>query len=320
MSITIAAAPIWATTTNFASGPAVGTPTRVDLGGAAAGLIPGNTLPAQQFNFVVGTITDYLAAIRTAVSGIAVDGVAGGTYTLTNPLIFDGDAVQIDGIFDIASGGQGQVSSGGLFTINPGGVVDVISGGTVEFNASEDLKIDAVSNVWRLTMTPQSASLVAGIPMWQPVSPGVGGFVQTSVAAQYTISFPINLPVGDTITEVNVRINGGVGAGHSSLPAGTDRLRVSLVRVDTDGVVTTEAALFDPSASVGAYDVGHLVTLTNGAVGMTGTMPVLVDDDFNYYIVVAGEQGANAVANTTVVTSIFGDCIATVYRSFLMTY
>jgi hypothetical protein len=320
MSITISAAPIWATTTNFASGPAVGTPTRVDPGGAAAGFIPGNTLPAQHLNFLLGDITDYLDEIHDAVSGIAVDGVAGGTYTLTNPLIFDGDAVQIDGIFDIASGGQGQISSGGLFTVIAGGRIDVLAGAEIEFNASDDLKIDAVSNVWRLTMTPQSASHIAGVPVWQPVAPGVGGFVQTNVGAQYAISFPINLPVGDTITSCTVRVNGGAGAGHASLPAGANRLTVSLVRVDTDGTVTTIAALEDQSASVGAYDVAHSVTLTNGASGMTGAMPALIDDDFCYYVVVAGEAGANAVANTTVITSIFGDCIATVYRSALMTY
>jgi hypothetical protein len=329
MSITIAAAPIWATTTNFASGPAVGTPTRVDLGGAAAGLIPGNTLPAQQFNFVVGTITDYLAAIRTAVSGIAVDGVAGGTYTLTNPLIFDGDAVQIDGIFDIASGGQGQVSSGGLFTINPGGVVDVISGGTVEFNASEDLTIDAVSNNFRLTLTPLSIPVDGGgVPVWSPRFSGsvhsghVSGWQQDDISGAFAIAFPINLPVGDIITQINVSVNGsstsGIG-GHASKPTGADLPSVALVRVDTAGTAVVVARRADQAADVTVYNSDHTITLQNGATD-AGTMPHTVGANDAYFIVVKGEGGVNAVVGEFCVTAVSGDCIATVYRSSLMTY
>jgi hypothetical protein len=329
MSITIAAAPIWATTTNFASGPAVGTPTRVDLGGAAAGLIPGNTLPAQQFNFVVGTITDYLAAIRTAVSGIAVDGVAGGTYTLTNPLIFDGDAVQIDGLFDIASGGQGQISSGGLFTVASGGVIDVISGGTVEFNASADLKIDDALDAFRLTLTPLSIPVDGGgVPTWSPRFSGsvhsgyVAGWQQDDVSGAFSIAFPINLPAGDEILQVQVSVNGsstsGTG-GHASKPVGGDLPSVALVRVDTTGTAVVVARRADQAADVTVYNADHTITLENGSTD-AGTMPHVVGVNDTYFVVVKGEGGANAVAGEFCVTAVSGDVVARSYRSALMTY
>ncbi len=239
----------------------------------------------------------------------------GGTYTLVDPLIFTGDIVQVNSQFYMT--GQAEVTNTGTLTVAPTGLIDVV--GSIEMNTTENLKIDDVLNVYRLTMTPQAIALNTNVPTWQPVSPPCAGWVQKDVSAQFQISFPINLPVGDTIVDVTVRVDGGGGVGHSSLPAGADRLTVSLVQVGTDGAVTTLASRADQSGSVGAYDIPHSVTLTNGALD-SGTMPRLVDDDFTYYVLVAGETGANSIANTTLITSIFGDCIARSYRSLLMTY
>jgi hypothetical protein len=314
MSIVLNPAPTaWASDTNYSSGPNSGTPTKVDPGSGrfAAGWVPGDTLPAQHLNFHLAAVTTALADIVSKVSNKALDGAGGGSYTPTAPINFLG-AQSVN--FHTAS-----VDSTGTFTVTPGGKIDVISGGAIEFNAPGDLKIDSVIGSYRLTLTPQAVALASNVMTWQPVSPPCAGWVQTNVSAQHQISFPLPLNPGDDILSVSVVIDGGVGVGHGgSVPTGADRLTISLVQVSTSGTVTTLATLADASSAV-VYDTSHTLTLQNGAVGMTGTMPQLVDEDFAYYVLVAGEAGGDAVANTTVIRAVAGTCVARSYRASLVT-
>lgn len=313
MSIVLNAAPTaWASDTNYSSGPANGTATKVDPGAGrfAQGWVPGDTLPAQHLNFHLAAVTTALADIISKVSNKALDGAGGGSYTPTAPINFLG-AQSVN--FHTAS-----VDSTGTFTVTPGGKIDVISGASVEFNAPGDLKIDSVLGSYRLTLTPQAVALASNVMTWQPVSPPCAGWAQTNISAQHQISFPIPLNPGDDILSVSVVIDGGVGVGHGgSVPTGADRLTISLVQVSTSGTVTTLATLADASSAV-VYDTSHTITLQNGSLD-SGTMPQTVDEDFAYYVLIAGETGANAVANTTVVTAIAGACVARSYRASLVT-
>lgn len=313
MTITLNAAPTgWATDTNYASGPADGTATKVDPGSGrfAQGWVPADTLPAQHLNFHLNAIGASLIDIVSKVSGKALDAVGGGSYTPTAPINFLGTQSINFHTF--------SVDSTGTLTVTPGGKVDVISGGNVEFNASEDLTIDDVLNTFQLTLTPQSISQSSGTPTWVGQNFGAG-WLQSIVSSGFSIAFPINLPDGDTIISVTAGVNGGFNGGHSALPAGTDRLALELVRVSGTGAVTSLALRRDQSASVGVYDADHTVVLQNGALD-SGSMPQVVDASFRYYVVVHGETGANAIANTTLLTSISGSCVATCYRSANMTY
>ncbi len=307
MTITLNTPPtIWASDTNFSSGPNIGTPTRSNPGSGyfAQGFIPGDTIPGQFVNFVLGGMSDYLTHLRTQLI-VAIDGTNGGTYVLTDQLIFDGgSAVRfVDQDLEILSGARIVVSDAG----------------EISMGDSEDLTIDDSTDVFRLSLGSAVALLSGGAATWKP-EPRGAGWRQVDVSGGFDVSFPLPLPVGDTITNIKVVVNGGVGAGHGgAIPSGTDRLRVLLVSVDTAGVATIVASKRDPSASVGAYDASHVITLDSGSLD-SGTLPHLVDDDAVYYVVVEGEAGANAVANTTVVTSIFGDVIARSYRSSLMVY
>lgn len=312
MSITLNAAPTsWASDTNFSSGPDNGTPTKVDpgVGRFAQGWVPGITMPAQHINFELHAITDCLADIVSKVSGIALDGVNGGTYTLVSPLIFAAGAdLRINNILEV-------LATGGI-DVNPGGNVTFQSGANVIFEEAQELTIDDDAGTFLLTLTPHSQSFDAGTlaPTWLPL-PSAAGWFQHDVGSARQICFPITLPPGDDIVTLTVRVNGGgAGGGHSSLPAGSDRLKVSLVSVAFDGAVTTLATRADQSANVGAYDINHVITLSSGSLD-SGSLPRTVNTLERYFVVIAGEHGANAVADTTTITEVKGTCTARSYRA-----
>jgi hypothetical protein len=313
MTISLNAAPTaWASDTNYSSGPANGSASKVNpgVGRFAQGWVPGDTLPAQHLNYHLAAVTTALADIISKVSGNALDGIGGGSYTPTAPINFLG-AQPVN--FNTA-----QVTAAGTMTVVPTGKIDVVGGGTIEFNNTDDLKIDDALDAFRLTLTPQAVALASNVMTWQPVSPPCAGWMQTNVSAQFQISFPLTLNPGDDILAVDVVVEGSVGVGHAgSIPSGADRLTITIVQVAGDGTVTTLATRADPSNAV-VYDQVHTVTLQNGSLD-SGTMPILVDDDFAYYVLVAGETGANAVANTTAIRAIAGDCVARTYRASLMT-
>jgi hypothetical protein len=89
--------------------------------------------------------------------------------------------------------------------------------------------------------------------------------------------------------------------------------------VDVNGVATVLASRFDPSANAAAYDVSHLITLDSGTLD-SGSLPRTTNAVTRYYVVINGEHGSDAVADTTTVTSIGGSCTARAFRSDTMVY
>lgn len=134
MPISLAASPrIWASDTNFSSGPDTGSPTRVDPGSGyfAQGWVPGQTIPGQYSNYLFGELTDYLADIRTAVNGKAMS-VDGGTHTLTANFIFaDGFNIELNNDILVKASGNIFVENNGLIEVQAGGALTIDGGQTV---------------------------------------------------------------------------------------------------------------------------------------------------------------------------------------------
>jgi len=80
-------------------------------------------------------------AIRTELLK-AIDGVGGGTYALTAPLIFTGDDVRFDSDdIDIVSGGELSILSGGLLSVESGGAAQIESGGDLNVLSGGDATV-----------------------------------------------------------------------------------------------------------------------------------------------------------------------------------
>lgn len=210
--------------------------------------------------------------------------------------IASGGSIEVAGVLNVNSGGVQNVNSGGRINIESGGSIDVNAGGSITIEDQNDLLINDNGFTARLGMTPAWIESDAGTLTWDrdPGTPG-GDLIQTNVGAARIVAFPVCLPPGDDILTISVMLNGNLGAGHASLPGTMPS--VSLVSVDVAGTQTTIDTVADSSASVGAYDANHLVTLTLGA-------PETIDGGEAYSIVVTGEAGANSVANTLAIRSI----------------
>jgi hypothetical protein len=142
----------WATNANYSAGPDVGTPTKVNPASTANGFVAGTIAAPQHINFLFDAVSDALVA--------AVDGVGGGMYTLTDPLVFTGDGVfigaagslTIEGDFGIASGGAAAVGSGGSFQCQSGSDFIVASGTDVDWAADVDVQ---AGSVWTFASTAE---------------------------------------------------------------------------------------------------------------------------------------------------------------------
>jgi len=282
-------------------------------------------------NYVLGVVTDFLKDVHDKVSNIAIDGVNGGTYTLASVLTFMGADVRIGADLEVLSTGRINVNAGGSVNVDSGALINVDgnivcnAGATAKVDDVDDLIVDAAVGAFRLTLTPQSVQADAGgtDPAWRPILSGtafagtVCGWYQHDTSFQSVIAFPISLPYGDTISTVQVSVNGSANSvGHAAKPTGGDLPTVALVRVDTAGVATVLARRADQSANVTVYNSNHTITLATGALD-AGSMPQLLDENYMYYVVVTGETGANAENDKFGVTGISGATIARSFRSFV---
>lgn len=318
----------WATNANYSTGPNAGSATKIDPASTANGFINGTIAAAQHINFLFDAVGDELIK--------ALDGLNGGTYTLASPLIFAaGSDLRINNTLEVLATGSIDVNPSGNLTLQAtsnfaldtdcqmgatGSIVGA-DGSSITLEDSEDLVVNANTENWILTLAPHSQSFDSGTlaPTWLPL-PSAAGWFQHDVGSARQICFPLTLPPGDSIVTCVVRANGaGAGAGHSSLPAGGDRLLVKIIRVEFDGTVTVEASRADQSASVGAYDISHVITLSSGTLD-SGSLPITVNATDRYYVVIEGEKGANAIADTTTITEVKGTCTARSYRASTMVY
>lgn len=164
MPISLGSAPtIWASDTNFSSGPNTGTPTRVNPGSGyfAQGWIPGQTVPGQYANFLFGTMTDYLASIRTAVNGKAMS-VDGGTHTLTAPFVIAGDDFQVNTNLIIPNGADIEVANGGDINLADGADLNLNSGAAIELSSGALLSAQGTIVVGTSSTTTAATIVVGG--------------------------------------------------------------------------------------------------------------------------------------------------------------
>lgn len=115
---------------------------------------------------------------------------------------------------------------------------------------------------------------------------------QSNIGAAGSLLLPVtNLVDGATITGYSVRLAGKsytAAAGHVGLPATLPT--AALFRLD-DLSNTQLGTASDTSGTQAAYDSAHVLTAT----GLTE----VVAETRQYFVLLTGEAGANAVANTT---------------------
>jgi len=258
----------------------------------------------------------------------AIDGVGGGTYVLTDPLIFDGagDDVQFEQRVRFLSGGELQLDPGSSFEQFSGS--DALFDGSVEFSGSvlfnsfgvtlgigstfiveggasiehgglmrvdggeiELLDIASITvddqtiPAYRVIIAPAEIEEFNDEHTWSLTAGSSDGFfLQTSVSppsgAQLWI--PLRVEPGDELNTVTMTINGnaGGGGGHAGLPSTMPT--IAIVANGTELDIATDA-----SATLGAYENAHSVTVTHNDTVLDAT----------YYLRINGEAGANALAN-----------------------
>lgn len=267
----------------------------VDIGGAL--VINGEA-------YVVGALYVTAAGVLDVQGAIAVGAVA-GTPGIDSIVLGNGAEITMQ------SGSDLDVEAGAAIDIESGGALNVESGGAITLTAAQAIAITE-AGFFRLTLG--SAWVQGGDDVnWgrlQP-TPAEGWFMRNTSSA-FSILFPLTLPPGDVLNSITVTIEGNAGGiGHAgTLPANLPVVR--LEQVDLNGVTTTVdsggfAQVTDPSASAAAYDAAHAVTLTLGS-------PLTLSASNVYYIRVFSETGANSVADTTAIRSIYGSVGARSFR------
>lgn len=291
----------------------------------------GDKRTVASFRPALERIIDSLANLDPRVTDAltkSAGGTLAGTITVssTGRITFQsgsGLGVQSGASINVASGGIVALASGGEITIADGAeilIADQSGLAGLVLTKSSGLKILSEVCNWRSMLCPQWISLrtVAGVgvPAWDDndeVGTGGGSWYLNDTSGLRIIRFPLNRLPGDIVSQIQVSLKGGAGAGHgSSLPASMPR--VKLVKVSGAGVRSVIADAVDGSASAAAYDVSHVVTL-NDSTDTLGThlMPFTVTGD-PLYVEIHGEHGANAVDSTLRLNSIFGQSVSVAVR------
>jgi hypothetical protein len=172
------------------------------------------------------------------------------------------------------------------------------SGAEIKVNDADDFTINNSSTSFIVALNPIHVGA-------QWASEESGTFMCATVATSNRLVFPLEVPVGDTITTLRMIINGGVGAGHGG-GAPTDRPILELCRVDANGTVTPIQTVVDP-VDTGSYDNAHAVTMSGGL------LPYVVTAH-RHLVRVVGEGITGGITNTTRLCSIDGTSIARTVR------
>jgi len=115
------------------------------------------------------------------------------------------------------------------------------------------------------------------------------GWGQGSIADQGRLYLGIPQIYGAKLTEIHAMVNGNLfGGGHGGLP--TNMPEMSLRRNDSGGSTTNISTVVDPSASVVAYHLDHLISIT----GQSETF----DYQKQWYIEIRGESVGAAAVDT----------------------
>lgn len=238
-----------------------------------------------------------------------LDGAALDLHDGSVTSLATGAALDVTGGINVQALGKIEVQANGHITVLLNGGIDVLSGGYVHLASGAEL---TTRDVTQLKVT-NGASVafrlnMCGIPSdqdgWRPNE--FGKWLQHDVVNAHHIMFPLNLLPGDRLDTLSVRLQGGKGGGHSTVP--TAQPSVEIVSMSSNGISTLHATAFDPSGSVGAYDALHNINFLS--------LALLVPSD-PLYARVIGEQGpgAGAVADTTELVSISGTLTPRAFRA-----
>jgi hypothetical protein len=261
--------PQWATNLNYSAGPDAGTPTKVDPSSIPNGFVQGVIAAPQHVNFLIAGLSEEIVK--------AIDGVDGGTYTLGDPLIFDGDDVQF--------AATARVLSGGLFTVNSGGSVVLSSGATVTLNAAldingnADLDAAAVFTVHGEIALATSGGGELSVASGAIINVNSGGRVDLNTGSELNVEGTAHIDVEGTVEVLstgNVNVNSG---GNVNLKSGGELI------VESGGFIISQAG-----GTIRVED-GEDLVINDAAEGFRSTLTPAFHD-------VAGQWEKNNAGGT----------------------
>ncbi len=249
----------------------------------------------------------------------AVDGVGGGTYTLSAPLRFQSALVRVDdlqvdddavvtgdltlnGSLDVNAtwrfDGQGEfnddVNVNDRWVFRSGGQTEFKAGNTAIFFSLDDLTIGSpfVSQSMRVPLVPfYNTRDVAGFQEEFKLDISTGGWLNQVLGT--SLFFMLPLMAGDVLTSVSAIVVGNPFGSHGADPAQPMRLRVYETG-DPTGAWTAIATQVD-AASGAFYDAPHVLTASTG--GYTAL-------DNHYVIEWRAEASTNALSGANLLTNL----------------
>lgn len=212
----------------------------------------------------------------------AIDGVDGGSYTLSAPLSIDGAPVSFGSDVtvgdDLILTAAGSTQIPATHTVHIGRISDVVVDGDTVTLTLPLIPIDDGNGGWHYNLAGGVAVPYAG---------------QENLVTGRTVAFALPVNVGDVITSIVASVIGGANAGHGGDP--TNKMRLALLRHQGPGggVVGTIVQQVDPATGA-AYDAPHTITLS----------PAHTVIDRQYFVAVRGELGGTAAANENAIEQI----------------
>lgn len=267
-------------------------------------------------------------AIRTELLK-AVDGVGGGTYNLSGPLIFDGDTFRIDETLyinlgaDLIVDGDVTLRTGSTLTLDAGSAWEVNSNG--EFNANVDINDDLRCNnggsthfslthallfasLEQLAVDDEATTML--LPQQFAVAQWDLGASESSWVleadgwlaldnAALTLYYALPVMAGDSIDAIELTVVGANTAPHGADPA--SKMRYQIFQGTAAGVMSTAVVnVIDPETGA-TYDAEHTVRLD--AATTAGALPYVALNR-PYWILVSSETGANSAAQQSKVRKV----------------
>jgi len=242
----------------------------------------------------------------TALNGGVVTIAQTGFLNVAGDTTFEASCVQtVEGDIDL-EGELDLIGSGARINVQSGAKIIGSSGAEIRVNDADDLTINSSSYVFRVALTPIHVGA-----QWE--SEPEGTFICATTGTSNYLVFPLRVPVGDVITSLSMRIDGGAGAGHGGTP--TDRPVLELCTVDSDGNLSVLQTRVDPGAS---YDSPHGVPLST-TPGPGVVLPYTMTSEM-HVVRVLGEGLIGGVDNTTRLCSITGSAQAKSVRQTTEVY
>lgn len=247
-----------------------------------------HTNPYSVKTAAVSTIT----ATETNTAGTfierSVDGSLGGAYSPSTIVKFNNAGVGTDTV--LSCGAASTATLAGTNVLSGSTSIASCTAITMAGSANVVLTSRSVNRQITLNAFPVSAT-------WDM---GSGGLWSNNAAAGNLIVPVERLPHGGVLQSVKVRLKGA--GGHGALPSPMPEFTV--YRVDDDGTATgLAAATVDSSATTGAYQAAHTITLSSIAHTVNLTT-------YRYFVKLVGEGVTNFVAGAELIQiTVACDCV-----------